>query len=80
MHHPDTRAELNKTAAPPSPGWGPLPCPRCTEVGTIAVDLDDLARFYCNACEEDFTRDDLEALIAAWTPVLAWLGQAPVKE
>lgn len=80
MHHPDTRAELNESAAPPSPGWGPLPCPRCGEAGTIAVDLDDLARFYCGGCEEDFYRADLEDLIAAWTPVLRWLDLAPVKE
>jgi hypothetical protein len=81
MHHPDTRAELAKSA--PETGdrsFGLLPCPRCGEETTISVDLDDLTQFRCTGCDGEWQRPEVEALIAAWTPVLRWLDLAPVKE
>lgn len=83
MHHPDTRAELNESATPEAthaPGWGPLPCPRCGEETTISVDLDDLDCFRCDECDGEWRRPELEALVAAWAPVLRWLDLAPSKE
>jgi hypothetical protein len=81
MHHPDTRAEMeNPLEDAPARGFGPLPCPRCGERTTVAVDLDDLEVFACRGCDAEFAPADVEAIITAWTPVLAWLRQAPVKE
>jgi hypothetical protein len=80
MHHPDTRDHLNQSVAPTPPGWGPLPCPRCGDETTISVDLDDLAQFRCTGCDGEWQRPEVEALIAAWTPVLRWLDLAPRKE
>jgi hypothetical protein len=81
MHHPDTRAEMEAGRAGAAPaGWGALPCPRCSEVTTIAVDLDDLTHFRCASCEENFFRADLEAIILAWPRVLRWLDLTPRKE
>jgi hypothetical protein len=86
MHHPDTRAQLAESATPapaeptPDRGWGELPCPRCLADASIRVGLDNLFEFTCTECDEVFSTADLDNLIAAWTPVLAWLRQAPVKE
>jgi hypothetical protein len=87
MHHPDTRDQMEHLgAAAPDPGptadrgWLALVCPRCVEEATITVGLDDLCHFTCASCGDDFSLADVEAIIAAWTPVLAWLRQAPVKE
>ena len=57
-----------------------LLCPRCLEQDTVRVDLDDLGRFTCTSCEEEFQADDVRAIIDAWTPALAFLASAPVKE
>jgi hypothetical protein len=85
MHHPDTRDQMEAdTAGPPADaprGWQSLCCPRCGEETQICMpDLADLSRFECVDCGAEFTAGDVEAIIAAWTPVLAWLRQAPVKE
>lgn len=66
-------------------GFGQLCCPRCNEVeATISVDLDDLNRFHCNDCNEDFERSDVEAHIemlraipGKWDTALVWIDTAP---
>jgi transcription initiation factor IIE alpha subunit len=78
MHHPDTRATDAEPTADRS--WGSLPCPRCCTEASITLALDNLCEFTCGECDEAFSLRDVEAIIAAWTPVLAWLRQAPVKE
>jgi hypothetical protein len=66
--------------AAPERCFGLLPCPRCGEETVIALDLDDLQAFRCGSCEGEFGREELEAIIARWTPVLRWLDLAPAKE
>lgn len=72
---------------PPAPqaasrGFGNLRCPLCGETATIAVDLDDLARFRCDSCEDEFGIPDVNRLIVAadrWDDVLAWIESGPAR-
>jgi uncharacterized protein (DUF983 family) len=52
-------------------------CPKCGEE-SIQVSLADVSVFYCSECQDEILLDDIRALIAGWTPVLAWLDTAPV--
>jgi transcription elongation factor Elf1 len=62
------------TVEPVRRGWGPLPCPKCGEEASIALDLDDMGRdeaCRCAECEGVFSLDHVRDLIAKWQPVLA---------
>ena len=55
-----------------------LPCPCCGQAeANIALELHDMQSFTCRECDAEFTRADIEALIARWQPVLAWIDTAP---
>lgn len=55
-----------------------LPCPKCwQDEASVSLHLDDMQTFTCRDCETEFTRDDVAAFIAKWTPVLKWIEQAP---
>ena len=58
-------------------GFGHLPCPKCGEVTTIKMDLDDCFTMTCSECEGEFTTDDVREFIAAWVPLLKWIETAP---
>ena len=60
-------------------GWS-LPCPRCGELGaSISINLHDPSTMTCLECEEDFTAEQLQALIVSWQPILAWLATLPAQ-
>lgn len=75
-----TQTNSPTETAAPARGFGQLPCPLCGADATVRLDLDDLATFNCCECSEDFTADDLRAIIAQWQRVLNWLDTAPVRE
>ncbi len=58
-----------------------LPCPCCRQrVADIEIRLWKLGlgnEFSCEDCGTYFGAAEVEAMIAAWAPVLAWLRQAP---
>lgn len=55
-----------------------LPCPSCGQAkAMIYMDIDIIGGFTCRECDAEFTREDIELLIAAWTPILAWIDQFP---
>lgn len=63
-----------------------LCCPKCgdQEAG-ISVQLHSLGdaatdAFFCGSCEETFGTDDIEAFIAKWSKVVAWVKTAPQFE
>jgi len=57
-----------------------VPCPRCGECNAVTVDLNDLDAFKCGDCDGEFSREDLDNMIAKWTRALAWIDAAPVEE
>ena len=55
-----------------------LPCPMCGEAqASVSLNLADGETFTCHECENDFTREDLQARIASWTRLLAWVDAMP---
>lgn len=71
-----TTAEANGKATAAKVGWA-VPCPKCGDnEGSVSVYLDDLEQCFCHACDEQFSLDDVRAIIAAWQPVLNWLATA----
>jgi hypothetical protein len=59
-------------------GWA-APCPGCGETSTPRVNLDSVHLVTCNHCSGEWTIEALEAMIAAWTPIVAWLKLAPER-
>lgn len=58
-----------------------LPCPKCGEgIANITVDMGTGADFRCLECDGEFTRADLEALMAKWKLAFAWLDAMPTQE
>lgn len=61
-----------------------LPCPRCGDLrASISVKLnamEDDDAFVCLDCNSEFGVDLVRAIIAQWTPILAWLEQKPDTE
>jgi len=61
-------------------GFEDLPCPKCMDDGTVTVYLSDMDTFNCTACEEEFTRGEIEAVVKQWGAVLAWIDTAPAYQ
>ena len=56
-----------------------LPCPRCvTHEAPLMLHLDNVGTFTCRECEEEFTVEDIQAIIDRWQPTLTWLAGIPV--
>jgi transposase-like protein len=78
VHHPDTRAELNETAAPARRGFPDVHCLRCGNPdAAVSVDLHDVGSFRCSECQEEWTADDVRAQLRGWEAVLRWVESAP---
>lgn len=59
-------------------GFGKLCCPECGDQNAdVSLHLGDMDHFHCHECGEDFTRQQVEAIIARWEKVFAWLDAAP---
>ncbi len=57
-----------------------LKCFHCPESDCITLDLSDLPTFRCRECEAEFSIEDVQAHLAQWQAVVAWIGQeAPVE-
>lgn len=59
-----------------------LNCIKCgvtAENVRIAVDVDT-GEIHCDACDCDYTAADVRAVLAAWGPVLDWVGQRPARK
>ena len=55
-----------------------LPCPKCGEPdANVMLSLADVSSFHCVECDEDFDRADVEAFIARWSKLLAWVDTFP---
>lgn len=67
-----------KNKQPARKGFSALPCILCGDSdGNITVSLDDVRRFHCNECGEDFDADAVRQRFAQWQAVLAWCDAAP---
>lgn len=86
---PDLSARV-KDAPDPAPARGPreapapapllLPCPECgAEEAAIDVKLGqlDCEQFSCCECGVEFSIESVEAKIAKWQKVIAWVKAAP---
>ena len=51
-------------------------CPKCGEADALAVDVETLA-LVCTACASPIRRVDVNAMLAKWHALLAWLDGAP---
>lgn len=61
-------------------GFGNLPCPLCSEQGTVTLTLDDFEgeeACFCGECESTFSLATVRDFIAHWNRVLTWLDTAP---
>ena len=55
-----------------------LPCPRCGAAdANISVALNDPDTFTCHECDAEFSRGDIEAIMARWVKVLGWIDTMP---
>lgn len=61
-------------------GFSYLPCPFCGEEGPIFLDLSEVDGFKCSSCDREFSRTDLEEILAKWRKVLDWIDTAPAQE
>lgn len=61
-------------------GFGQLPCPKCGEDCTIAIDLDEFSACHCAGCDADFDLDEVRSFISRWQRVLTWLETAPGRD
>lgn len=52
-----------------------LRCPSCGEIDCLSVKLETLA-VCCNECNEEVSRSEVDAMIATWTRLFAWLDSA----
>lgn len=46
----------------------------------VSVDMDGTEQFRCTGCNEEFTREDIQAAIDGmkdWAKLLAWLDKYP---
>jgi transposase-like protein len=49
------------------------------EESTVSVDLGDVHKFYCSACESEFSPEDVREHLAQWGKALEWIDLAPAK-
>jgi uncharacterized protein (DUF983 family) len=47
-------------------GFPDVRCPLCGATDPQKMQLDDLATFWCPACEEEYGLDDVRNLLASW--------------
>jgi hypothetical protein len=55
-------------------------CLHCGEPDTTRVDVDDLAKLICTACDAETTLAELEDHLACWAQVAAWIKASPDYE
>ncbi len=51
-------------------------CLHCGEQECVRIDVHDLHTFHCASCDAEFTADDVQAEMARWARLLAWLDTA----
>lgn len=56
-----------------------LICPKCLTDACITLDLDDGDTLRCNDCEEEYTVEDVSALVESWSKLLPWIKQHPAR-
>ena len=54
-------------------GFPDLVCIKCNESNTVLLDLEDLTRFWCSNCEDEFHIGEVKAVLEGWRPVINWL-------
>ena len=75
-----TIERLNGTGTPEvKRGFAGLGCILCGQTDGVGLDLDDCSTFRCRECNDEFTAEDVQEHLAAWTQVLAWANQAPAR-
>ncbi len=61
-----------------------LPCPRCGEADAcfklLLSDLDGDEALECQECGTSFGIAEVRSIIAKWSPVIAWIDQAPISQ
>ena len=58
-----------------------LPCPKCGEVDAcITLRLADMNELTCQECNTEFTLEEVQDFIDRWTPLIAWINQAPEQK
>jgi hypothetical protein len=73
-----TTPETPETTEKPR-GFSGVCCLRCGEEN-IRLYVADVTAFQCTDCEAEFTPADIEATLAAWSKLIAWVRTAPVIE
>lgn len=73
------RLDAAPPAAPAARDGGLLlPCPRCGQAeASVTLYLADLDTLECGDCGEEFTLDEVRALVERWGRIIAWIDQAP---
>ena len=56
-----------------------LICPKCLEVATVRLDLDDGDTLTCTGCEESYSVDTVRQMVEGWAKLLPWLAQHPAR-
>ena len=57
-----------------------LMCPKCMSESAIKVSVEDGDTLTCPECEEEFSLNDVIALIESWKPILPWLLSHPARQ
>lgn len=52
-----------------------LNCPHCGTIDTLGVKLEDMT-IECRDCGEEVTKAEVDAMIAKWNRLFAWLAMA----
>lgn len=53
-------------------------CIKCGTTSSVVVDVED-GGLSCSQCNESFTVEDVEAVLAGWTAVLPWVKAHPAR-
>jgi hypothetical protein len=73
----NTTTNATGTAADDTPrGFPGLMCPHCGNEGSTLVHLEDVT-FHRQECDTDTPLEDMQAVVAKWTRVPAWVALAP---
>jgi hypothetical protein len=54
-------------------------CPRCLADAAVTVDVDDGSTLRCPDCGEDYSVDDVAAIVESWGRLLPWLKAHPAR-